>query len=127
LLSQKGFENIFFLSGGIEDFVSKFPEWCEGTGVQEIINEKIQMEIKNREGTIKFFNFSAINKSTKGKFTSNNNNNSIRGGETKSTISMTSRNSTVLNQGKSTITSNMNANTTTNQTIKNMTNLSLKK
>ena len=40
---------------------------------------------------------------------------------------MTSRNSTVLDQGKKTMTSNYNANTTTNQTIKNMTNMSLKK
>ena len=55
LLSEKGFENIFFLSGGIEDFVKKYPDWCEGTGVQEIINEKIQMEIKNREGNKKTY------------------------------------------------------------------------
>jgi centrosomal protein CEP41 len=50
LLIQKGFENIYFLSGGIEDFVTKHPEWCDGTGVQHLINEKKQQELLNREG-----------------------------------------------------------------------------
>jgi len=51
-LSQKGFENIFFLSGGIEDFILNSPEFCDGTGVQQLITEKLQQEILKREGTI---------------------------------------------------------------------------
>lgn len=50
LLSQKGFENIYFLSGGIEDFVENYPEFCDGTGVQQIINVKLQQEILKKEG-----------------------------------------------------------------------------
>jgi len=32
-LNEKGYENVFLLSGGIEDFVEDFPELCEGKSV----------------------------------------------------------------------------------------------
>ena len=50
LLSQKGFENVFMLSGGIEEFVNNFPEKCEGYNVQQIINNKLQSNFMKKDG-----------------------------------------------------------------------------
>jgi len=33
LFFDKGFDNIFLVSGGIEDFVAQFPQFCEGEAV----------------------------------------------------------------------------------------------
>ena len=33
LFYDKGFDNIFLVSGGIEEFVAQFPEFCEGENV----------------------------------------------------------------------------------------------
>ena len=33
LLYEKGYENIFLLSGGIEQFLEEFPHLCEGVSV----------------------------------------------------------------------------------------------
>jgi len=53
LLSQKGFENVFLLSGGIEDFVNKFPEKCEGTEVQKYINMIKQNQLLKKDAPLK--------------------------------------------------------------------------
>lgn len=44
LLNEKGYENVFLLSGGIEDFVEDFPELCEGKSVPAS-KKKIQQGI----------------------------------------------------------------------------------
>ena len=61
LLSQKGFDNIYFLSGGIDDFAANFPEFCNGSGVEQLINEKLQQEILQREGKLPFYLYLKIN------------------------------------------------------------------
>jgi len=33
LFYDKGYDNVFLVNGGIEDFVEKFPEFCEGEKV----------------------------------------------------------------------------------------------
>ena len=40
------------LSGGIEEFVKLHPEKCDGTGVQTLINMKLQEEILKKDGKI---------------------------------------------------------------------------
>jgi centrosomal protein CEP41 len=52
LLIQKGYENIFLLTGGIDDFVKIYPEKCEGPGVQALIEAKIQDDEKKKEGNL---------------------------------------------------------------------------
>ena len=52
LLSQKGFDNVYLLSGGIEDFISVFPQKCEGYQVEQYINNKKQNEILRKDGII---------------------------------------------------------------------------
>lgn len=50
LLIQKGFENIYLLTGGIEEFIKTYPEKCEGPGVQVLINRKMQDDILKKDG-----------------------------------------------------------------------------
>ena len=50
LLVQKGFDNVFLISGGIEEFIQIYPEKCEGTGVEAIINAKRMEELRKKEG-----------------------------------------------------------------------------
>lgn len=44
LLFQKGYDNIYFLSGGIEDFVKRYPEFVEGPQREILIQRKIERE-----------------------------------------------------------------------------------
>lgn len=44
LLFQKGYDNIYFLSGGIEEFVKKYPEYVEGPQREVLIQRKIDRE-----------------------------------------------------------------------------------
>lgn len=37
LIFQKGYDNIYMLSGGIEEFVKSYPDYCEGPGMAEIL------------------------------------------------------------------------------------------
>ena len=46
LLFQKGYDNVFFLSGGIEEFMKKYPEYLEGPEREKYINMKIEDDIK---------------------------------------------------------------------------------
>jgi centrosomal protein CEP41 len=50
LLVQKGYDNIFLISGGIEEFVRDYPEKCEGTDVQQLINKKLHEDILKKDG-----------------------------------------------------------------------------
>lgn len=50
LLTQKGYDNIYMLSGGIEEFVKVYPEKCDGTMVQQLIMAKCQEEIMKKDG-----------------------------------------------------------------------------
>ena len=50
LISQKGFENIYLMTGGIDQFVKIFPEKCDGISVQQLINAKLQEEIFKKDG-----------------------------------------------------------------------------
>jgi centrosomal protein CEP41 len=52
LFIQKGYDNIFLLSGGIEEFARSYPEHCEGKGVQQLINAKLHEEIMKKDGII---------------------------------------------------------------------------
>ena len=47
LLFQKGYDNVFFLSGGIEEFRKKFPEYLDGPEREKYINMKIEEDKKN--------------------------------------------------------------------------------
>ena len=47
LLFQKGYDNVFFLSGGIEEFMKKYPEYLEGPEREKYINMKIEEDKKN--------------------------------------------------------------------------------
>jgi len=47
---NKGYDNIYMLTGGIEEFVREYPEKCEGTDVQKLINQKLQEEILKKDG-----------------------------------------------------------------------------
>ena len=53
LLFQKGFDNIYFLSGGIEEFVKKYPEYTEGPKRDILINMKIAREKSEEEAMMK--------------------------------------------------------------------------
>lgn len=53
LFSEKGFENVFLLSGGIEEFTKLYPEMCDGPGVERLINEKLMEEKKKNEAMMK--------------------------------------------------------------------------
>jgi hypothetical protein len=41
------------LTGGIEEFVKEYPEKCEGSDVQRLINQKLQEEILKKEAILK--------------------------------------------------------------------------
>ncbi len=47
LLFQKGYDNVFFLSGGIEEFRKKFPEYLDGPDKEKYVNMKIEEDKKN--------------------------------------------------------------------------------
>ena len=47
LLFQKGYDNVFFLSGGIEEFRKKFPEYLDGPDKEKYINMKMEEDKKN--------------------------------------------------------------------------------
>lgn len=53
LLFQKGYDNIYFLSGGIEEFVKKYPEYVEGPKKEMFINMKIAREKAEEEAMLK--------------------------------------------------------------------------
>lgn len=44
LLFQKGYDNIYFLSGGIEEFSIHYPEYCDGNKVDMLIEMKKERE-----------------------------------------------------------------------------------
>ena len=48
-LFEKGFDNVYFLSGGIEDFAKKFPEFLEGPDREKYIQIKIEKDKKEAE------------------------------------------------------------------------------
>jgi centrosomal protein CEP41 len=48
-LFEKGFDNVYFLSGGIEDFAKKFPEYLEGPEREKFIQMKIEKDKKDAE------------------------------------------------------------------------------
>ena len=41
---QKGYDNVYFLSGGIEDFVKKYPNYLEGPEKEKYVNMKIESD-----------------------------------------------------------------------------------
>lgn len=49
LLFQKGYDNVYFLSGGIEEFCNKFPEYLEGPKKDSFIQMKLEKERKEEE------------------------------------------------------------------------------
>lgn len=49
LLVQKGFDNICMLTGGIEEFVRKYPDYCEGVGMAKILIEIQKKENEEKE------------------------------------------------------------------------------
>ena len=53
LLFQKGYDNIYFLSGGIEEFVKQYPEYTEGPKRDILINMKIAREKAEEEAMMK--------------------------------------------------------------------------
>ena len=53
LLFQKGYDNIYFLSGGIEEFVKKYPEYTEGPKRDILINMKIAREKAEEKAMMK--------------------------------------------------------------------------
>lgn len=50
LLFQKGFDNIYMLTGGLEDFVNKYTDYCEGPGLSKIRISLKEKEIKEKDG-----------------------------------------------------------------------------
>lgn len=50
LLFQKGFDNIYMLTGGLEDFVNKYTDYCEGPGLAKIRISLKEKEIKEKDG-----------------------------------------------------------------------------
>ncbi len=53
LLFQKGFDNIYLLTGGIEEFVKKYPDLCEGKGMSRILIELKKAEEKEEKNNSK--------------------------------------------------------------------------
>jgi len=52
LLLQKGYENIYVLSGGMEEFLTQFPEKCEGGMLEKYINLKKQNELLKKDAPL---------------------------------------------------------------------------
>ena len=48
LLFQKGFDNVFLLNGGIEEFSKNYPEYLEGVEKEKYINLKIENDRKKK-------------------------------------------------------------------------------
>jgi len=57
LFYNKGYDNIYMLTGGIEDFVREFPEKCDGSDVQRLINQKLQEEILKKDSNNHYSNY----------------------------------------------------------------------
>ena len=53
LLFQKGFDNIYMLTGGIEEFIQKFPTLCEGKGMSRILLEQQKKKEQEEENNVK--------------------------------------------------------------------------
>jgi len=68
LLFQKGFDNIFFISGGLEDFVKVYPEMCEGPGVPALINAKAQLELLKKDGIYSYIKIAPLRSTNKSNF-----------------------------------------------------------
>lgn len=49
LLIQKGYDNIFMLNGGIEEFVNTYPEHCEGPMVDKLIAQKMMNDALRKQ------------------------------------------------------------------------------
>ncbi len=47
---QKGFDNIFLMTGGVSEFVKLYPEKCDGKAVQQLINMKIHDDFIKKDG-----------------------------------------------------------------------------
>ena len=43
---QKGYDNVFFLSGGIEEFAKNYPDYLEGPEKEKYINMKKERELQ---------------------------------------------------------------------------------
>lgn len=50
LISQKGFDNIYLMNGGIDEFIKIYPEKCDGTSAQQLINAKLMEENFKKDG-----------------------------------------------------------------------------
>lgn len=50
LLFQKGFDNIYMLTGGLEEFVKNHTDFCEGPGLAKIRISLKEKEIKEKDG-----------------------------------------------------------------------------
>ena len=48
LLFQKGFDNVFLLNGGIEEFANNYPEYLDGVEKDKYINLKIENDKKKK-------------------------------------------------------------------------------
>ena len=48
LLFEKGYDNVFLLSGGIEEFQNNYPQYLEGSDKEKYINLKIERDEKQR-------------------------------------------------------------------------------
>jgi hypothetical protein len=49
---QKGFDNIFLMTGGISEFVKLYPDKCDGTSVQQLINKKLHDDHLKKDGKL---------------------------------------------------------------------------
>jgi len=45
---QKGYDNVYFLSGGIEEFAKNYPDYLEGPEKEKYINMKKERELQNK-------------------------------------------------------------------------------
>ena len=66
LLFQKGYDNVYFLSGGIEEFCKKFPEYLEGPEKEKYVNMKIAREKNEEEEKLKKTGMKGANKGKSG-------------------------------------------------------------
>jgi hypothetical protein len=51
LLVQKGFDNVYLLTGGIEEFAQTNPDKCEGPGTTTLIAAKFEVDKKKESIT----------------------------------------------------------------------------
>ncbi len=47
---EKGYDNIYLLTGGIEEFVKEYPDKCDGPQVEKLIQMKLQAEHLKKDG-----------------------------------------------------------------------------